>query len=62
MELSNEQITELNRLKSYFPYRIIYASIDKDTKQFNASAVLNMRIPNKLSRDGHIVFILNKGE
>jgi hypothetical protein len=61
MELTESQTQELARLKAYFPYRIIYGMIDKTTGQFTASAVQNMRIPNKLTRDGHTVFILKGG-
>lgn len=57
MELTNTQMAEVIRLKQHYPARIIYCMIDKDTKQFTCSAVLNMRIPNKLAREGHQIFI-----
>lgn len=58
MELTQDQINQIQRLKQCFPYRIIYGIIDKDTKEFNSYAVTSMRIPNKLSREGHTVFTI----
>ena len=58
MKLTATQQTELTNLKAHFPYRIIYAQIDKDTGEFFAAAVTNMRIPNKLAREGHLVFVV----
>ena len=58
MELTETRKAELARLKAYFPYRIIYATIDKETGAFSASAALNMRMPNKLVREGHEVVIV----
>ena len=58
MELTMERKAELARLKAYFPYRIIYATTDKKTGEFTAGAVINMRIPNKLAREGHEVVIV----
>lgn len=49
--------TEMERLKQYFPYRIIYGIIDKTTGAYSAHAVTSMRIPNKLAKEGHQVFI-----
>ena len=58
MELSAQQESEMARLKTYYPYRIIYAMIHKDTKKFSCYAVTSMRIPNKFTRDGHEIFIV----
>uniref|UniRef100_A0A6M3LJR8 Uncharacterized protein n=1 Tax=viral metagenome TaxID=1070528 RepID=A0A6M3LJR8_9ZZZZ len=59
MELTSVQQSEILRLRQYYPYRIIIGIINKDTKEFMASAVTNMRIPNKLAREGHEVFVCN---
>ncbi len=56
IELTTGQRQEITSLKSHYPYRIIYGMIDKDTGEFQASAVTTMRIPNKLVREGHTVF------
>jgi hypothetical protein len=60
MELTAEQINQMGFLKQHYPYRIIYGVIDKNTNEFTSSAVSSMRIPNKLTREGHTVFIMNK--
>lgn len=57
MELTKNQIEELKVLKNCCPFRIIYGMTDKDTNQFSCYAVQSMRIPNKLSREGHNVFV-----
>ncbi|MDD3984250.1 MAG: hypothetical protein PHU54_10015 [Candidatus Omnitrophica bacterium] len=56
--LTKTQEAEIYRIKSFYPYRIAYGIIDKDTGKFEAHAVTSMRIPNKLIREGHEVFIL----
>jgi hypothetical protein len=58
MELTQEQTNELLRVKQWKPYAIIFGWINKDTQEFIASFVTSMRIPNKLVREGHTVFIL----
>ena len=56
MELSQEQINEIARLKAHFPYRIIYGVMGKEIERAEFYAVTNMRIPNKLVRQGYDVF------
>lgn len=58
IELTAEQETEMRRMKSHFPYRIIYAALHPDTGEFWASAVTSMRIPNKFARQGYAIFTL----
>ena len=58
IELNETQEAELRRLKQYFPYRIVYAYLDKDNGDFHANAVHTMAKPNNLSRKGHTVFLL----
>jgi hypothetical protein len=58
MLLTSEQQQEIARLQSYFPYRIVYGMIDKDSGKFESHAVTSMRIPNKLAREGHKVFVM----
>jgi len=56
--LTEAQKAEIYRIKSYYPYRIAYGMIDKDTGKFEAHASTSMRIPNKLTREGHLVFTI----
>lgn len=58
MELTEAQTAELRRLKSFYPYRIIYGAKNPQTGEWIASAVPTMRIPNKLLREGWQVFML----
>jgi hypothetical protein len=62
MELTDKQIEELRRMKSYFPYRIIYGAINPQTGEWIASAVPTMRVPNRLLREGWQVFTLKPGK
>lgn len=55
--LTPAQEGELRTLQATFPYRIIYYAIAPDGEWF-ASAVTSRRIPNKLAREGHRVFIV----
>ena len=43
---------ELARLKSYFPFRIIYGAIHPETAEWRTGAVTTMREPNRLAREG----------
>lgn len=52
------QVRELQRLKSHYPFRIIYGAFNPATNEWFASAVPTMRIPNKLAREGWQVFTL----
>lgn len=55
--LSGEQLAELQRLKSYFPFRIVFGVLKADGT-FEAHARATRHTANKLARDGHQVFIL----
>lgn len=59
--LTPEQETEVNNLRAFFPYRIIYVAQHKQTKEFLCSAVQTMRIPNNLARNGWEVGIVKNG-
>ena len=52
------QLAELQRLKSYFPYRIVWGMIDKETGAWEAIASQTKRHLNKAIRDGHAIFTL----
>ena len=52
--LTDEQQTELKRLKQYFPFRIAYAAVKDD--EFLSGAVPTMRVPNDLARRGYAVW------
>lgn len=56
--LTNEQTLELARLKAYFPYRIVFCVIDKDTGKFESYAKTTMHTANKAARNGHIVMVM----
>lgn len=57
-ELTAVQVQEMQNLKLSFPFRIIYGAFNPATKEWFASAVSTMRIPNKLAREGWQVFTL----
>lgn len=61
MNLTPEQIAELARLKDYFPYRIVFAVIYKDTGVFEAWCKTTMHTANRLAREGHQVGIFQRG-
>jgi len=56
--LNEQQIAELQRLKSYFPYRIVWACINAATNEFSAQASYDKRALNKELRAGNHVFTL----
>lgn len=57
MELTQEQLKELQRLKAYFPYRIVFGVLRK-SGEFEAWAKPTKHAANKLAREGHTVWIL----
>ena len=57
MEFGEKELSEAKRLKSYFPYRIVYLARAEDGK-FECGAVTSMRVPNKLARAGYVVSVL----
>lgn len=56
INITQEQKRELARLKAYFPYRIVFGVLDKDTGAFEAWAKPTMHAANRLARQGHQVF------
>ena len=48
---------EMLQWKRSLPFRIVYAAFDPSTGEWFCSAVTSMRIPNKLKRDGQLVWI-----
>lgn len=56
MELTQQQTQELQRLKAYFPYRIVFGVIHQDGS-FEAYAKTTMHTANHLARKGASVFI-----
>lgn len=53
-----EQERELRRLKAYFPYRIVWGEIDRNTQAFSCYASLDRRALNKSLRAGNLVATL----
>lgn len=60
MQLTPAQTAELSRLKDYFPYRIVFAVIDKDTGAFEAWCKPTMHTANRLARLGHQVAVFTR--
>lgn len=58
MNLTHEQQSEMQRLKSYFPFRIVYGAVNPQTSEWRCAAVTTMRQPNRLARDGWNVAVL----
>lgn len=54
MQLNEQQKQELTRLKSYFPFRIVYGALRGD--EFISGAVTTKKQPNKLARAGWLVW------
>jgi hypothetical protein len=57
MTLTAEQEQELKRLKAYFPYRIVFGVV-RTTGEWEAYAKTTMATANRLTREGHAVFVL----
>ena len=57
MTLNDKQIKEIERLKNYFPYRIVFGVIDKETKLFEVRACKTKAPLNKAVKAGHSVFL-----
>jgi hypothetical protein len=56
--LTQKQLAELQRIKQYYPYRVVFGVINKDTGEFQTWCKTTKHIANKLAREGHQVFIL----
>lgn len=56
--LTQQQVNEISRVKAYFPYRIVFGVVDKDTGEFFVYAKPTKHTMNKLAREGHQVFTL----
>lgn len=59
MDLTPEQHAELSRLKSHFPFRIVYGAINPATNEWQCGAVTTKRAPNDLARKGWQVWLLS---
>lgn len=53
------QTAELQRMKQWFPYRIVFGVIDKDTQEFAVWAKPTMHAANRLVREGHTVLMVD---
>lgn len=56
IQLTNEQVAELTRLKQYFPYRVVWGAVHPDTKEWIASANTTKRQLNTYLKNGWIVY------
>jgi hypothetical protein len=52
MELTEKQIEEMKRVQQYFPFRIVWASVNKETGVFEVQASVNRRALNAAVRSG----------
>jgi len=52
------QIAEMRRMKMYFPYRIVFGVIDKDTNEFFVYSKPTKHVANRLAREGHAVYMM----
>ena len=59
MELSQQQIAEVAKMKQYFPFRIAYGALNPQTGEFFASAATTMLPLNKRIREGWLVWQLS---
>ena len=59
VELTPAQVSELRRLKAYFPFRIVFGVINKDSGEFEAWAKPTKHAANRLARAGHHVFMMS---
>jgi hypothetical protein len=55
--LTPQQTAELQRLKAYFPFRVVFGVIRKDGT-FESYAKTTMHTANKLAREGHTVMVI----
>ena len=58
--MDESQISELARLKAYFPFRIVFGVIRTDTGEFEAHTCRTMARAKRLVREGHRVYVLGK--
>ena len=59
--LSDDQLQELVRLQSYYPYRYVFGVVRKDTGVFEAWCKPTRHAMHRLARDGHTVVQLTRG-
>ena len=57
---NSDQLAEMQRLKQYFPFRIVWGMFDKVTGEWSTQANSTCHRMNRASRDGHRVFRLSK--
>jgi len=55
--LSKEQLAEMQRLKAYYPFRIVYGALSP-SGEWQCGGVANKREPNRLARLGWQVFTI----
>lgn len=53
---TDTQRAEIARMKASFPFRVAYGALNPQTQEFIASAVPDLRIPNRLAREGWLVW------
>lgn len=56
--MSDEQRKEMMTMKSYFPFRIVWSKIDKNTGAFEVFANSTKHGMNKAVREGHLVWMV----
>ena len=58
VKLTDEQAAELSMVKKFYPFRIVWGVIYKDSGIFVAFASYTRRNMMKAVRDGHSVFLI----
>lgn len=58
--ITEEHKELLKRLKQFYPYRIVWGAVHKETGQFLHGTCFNKRRPNMLRKQGfHVVIVRN---
>ena len=57
--LTPQQTAELQRIKQWFPHRIVFGVIDKDTREFAVWATPTMHAAKRLACEGHTVLMVD---
>lgn len=60
MQLNDDELRQMQSLKSWFPFRIVYGAKHPTTGEFKCGAAHTKRPANDYVRKGWVVFILEK--
>lgn len=57
-DVLNKMQNEMNRLKQYFPYRIVWGAVNPETLEYVTGATPTKRQANDYARKGHHVYTM----